>query len=482
MSQSLKDKTVKSMIWNSVHSFGTMFISFAANLVLARLLSPNDFGMIGMLMVFLALADTLINGGFASALIQKKSPTEKDYSTVFYWNLAVSFILFFIFLFTAPSIARFYSMPLLSPILRVQSVVLIINGFNIIQTNQLVKQLNFKRLAKVNIIATLISSVIGIVMAIMGFGVWSLVAKMIILSFIQSLILWLGSNWRPLKVFCLQSFRELFRFGSFMLISSFVETLYTNVQSLIIGRMFSASDLGYYTQASKVSTIPVRGLSTVVNQVSFPVFSELQDNISHLKIGVSKNIKAITFLNFPLMMLFIVIAQPLFTLLFTSKWDESVPFFQILCVSGMLYTLNTVNTNIFKSLGKSNLYLFVQVIKRVFGLVIIIIGLQFGLMGMMWGISISQYAFYLINAFYSGRVINYGIISQIKDIGITYLIAVVAGIVTYIVTINLSIHFILLLIVQVALYVVMYLGVSYFAKLEGMYIYLEILNEQRSKR
>lgn len=483
MSRSLKRQTVTGMLWTTVQRFGTVIISFITNLVLARLLTPKDFGMVGMLMVFIAIADTLIMGGLGSALIQKKKPTDEDYSTVFYWNLMISIVFFILLFLTAPAIAEFYKMPQLGSILRVQGLVLIVGAFNMVQRNQLVKQLKFKKIAQIEILAMCISSVTGIVMAFLGFGVWSLVIKMLLNGFVISLILWFGINWRPLKVFSLDSFKSLFRFGSFMLISNLIETVYTNIQVMIVGRFFSASTLGYYTQAKNLNNVPTMSLSSIVDQVSFPVFSQLQDNLSLLKAGLKKNIKAITFLNFPLSVLLIVIAEPLFKLLFTSKWDASVPFFKILCVFSMLYTINRSNVILFKAVGKINLYLYIQIATQAIGIFFIFVGLQFSLMGMMWGVALTAYISFFINAYYSGKILDYGIQEQLNDVGLTYLLSVVIGIIVWFITISINYHFILLLLLQIGLYTVLYLGFSYLLKIEGLLIYWSVIKElTRSKK
>lgn len=483
MTQSLKERTITGMIWSAVQRFGTMIISFVANLVLARLLSPEDFGVIGMLMVFIALADTLINGGFASALIQKKEPTQQDYSTVFYWNLSASAVLYVALYFSAPAIAAFYSMPLLNTVLRVQGLVLLFNAFNIIQNNQLIKQLNFKRLAKVNIIATSVGAVVGISMAFAGFGVWSLVAKMLIISIATSIILWYGSTWRPHKQFSWQSFRSLFRFGSFMLISSISDTLYKNIQALIIGRFFSATDLGYYTQAKKLNDIPTISMSAIIDQVTFPVFSLLQENLIELKNVAIKNLKAISFIVFPLMVVLIINAEPLIILLFTSKWAASIPFFQILCIYGMLYPINSMNTNIVKSLGKGKLYFYTSLIKRFIGLIAIIGGLQFGLLGMMWGIVASGLIFFFINAFISNNIINYGLLEQFRDMMYNFLISTIAGLIVYVLfASNLQLNYFTKFLIQTIFYFISYLSISYITRNESGIIILKIIKTIISNR
>lgn len=470
------------MLWSSVQRFGTMTISFVANIVLARLLTPEDFGIIGMIMVFIALSDTLVNGGFASALIQKKEPTDIDYSTVFYWNLGASLFFFLILYFSAPAIAAFYSMPKLSLILRVLGIQLFINAFNLIQHNQLVKQLNFKRLARINIIATIVGAVVGITMALLGYGVWSLVVKLLIISFAQALMLWLGSSWRPLWYFSWSSFRQLFSFGSMMLLSSLAETLVANLQKLIIGRVFSARDLGFYVQAKKLHSIPERSLPQIVSQVTFPVFSSIQDNPNRMLGAVKKSMKSLAFINFPLMTMLIVVAEPLINLLLTDRWSDSIPYFQILCFGGMMYSLNSNNVNIMKALGKSNYVFFAGLIKRSITILFILIGLQFGLTEMIIGYSASMYFWFFVNAYFSGKLINYGIVRQVSDLGFNYLTSLGAAIVTIVFTRNLDVNMYYLIIIQAFMFLGLYLLLSRVFKLEGFMLLLENIKDVKEKR
>lgn len=290
MKDSLKERTISGMLWTAVQRFGRMGIMFVGNLVLARLLSPEDFGYIGMLMVFIAIANTFVDSGFGAALIQRKEPTQTDYSTIFYWNLIVAFFFCGVFYISAPWIAAFYKLPDLVPILRVQSLVLILNAFSIIQLNQLTKQLEFKILAKVNLVAALGGVVLGILTAYMGWGVWSLVVMNLSNAFLLNVVVWYATKWKPMWCFSWQSFKSLFGYGSLILVSSLIETIYTNIQLLIVGRVFSAKTLGYFTQAKKMEEVPVIGLSEVVNQVTFSVYSQVQDDKQRLVNGLRKSI------------------------------------------------------------------------------------------------------------------------------------------------------------------------------------------------
>lgn len=475
MPENLKEKTIAGMLWSSVGRLGTMLINFLSNLVLARLLMPDDFGCIAMLYVFIAVSAIFVNGGLGTALIQRKNPTHLDYTTVFYWNLAVSLIFYLLLFFTAPAIARFYAMPQLSAVLRAQSLTLLIQAFAIVQATQLQKQLRFRELSIRNLIAAIIGTVIGIAMAFWGYGVWSLVASSLCSAVASVLLLWRMSSWRPTWEFSWKSLGSLFSFGGLMLLSSLVETIYTNLQRLIIGKMFTASDLGYYNQAKKLEEVPTTTLSTIVNEVSFPVFSKLQDDRQQLHRALRKNIKAVTYLNFPLMLLLIVIAQPLIILLYSAKWEAAVPYFQILCISGAIYTLNTLNTNIIKSLGKGSLYFIVQLAKRLLGIGMIVVGVQFGIMGMLYAVAIFGYLCYIINAVVVGRLIRYGLFSQMRDWMGYMLVTILSAVAAWGLSFILDIHPYLLMAMQIVLFCCVYLALSLLFKLEGFSIYWEVV-------
>ena len=475
MSSALRQKTIFGMIWSSIGKFGTLSLSFISNLILARILMPSDFGYIGMLHIFIAISQVFINGGLGSALIQKKDVSHIDYSTVFYWNLLLSLIFFVLLYLTAPYIADFYKMHLLKDILRVQSIILLVNSFSLVQSIQLQKNLRFKALSVRNIIAALIGAVVAIIMALIGYGVWSLVFSNLIAAITSVILLWRMSSWRPTLEFSFNSLKNLFSFGGLMLLSSLVETAYTNIQGLIIGKVFTAKDLGYYTQARKLEDVPTNALSSIVNQVSFPVFSQLQDNLDILRAGVQRSIKSISFLNFPLMVLLIVIARPLIILLYTQRWEASIPYFQILCVGAMLYTINSVNTNVTRSLGKGSLYFWVQLIKRLAGIIFIVISVQYGIEAMLWAIVILNYIFFIINGMVSGKLINYGLIAQLKDVYGVFILSITVGVVTYYGISLFSIdNYLLTLIIHTLIYSLLYISLSYIFKIDGFFTYKEV--------
>ncbi|MBO4488818.1 MAG: lipopolysaccharide biosynthesis protein [Bacteroidales bacterium] len=482
MQESLRNRTISGMIWAGIGKVGALGISFITNMILARLLMPEDFGCIAMLYIFIAISSIFVSGGLGSALIQKKEPTHIDYTTVFYWNIVMSVIFYLILFFTAPAISRMYEMPQLQNVLRIQSLVLLILPFSMVQSNQLQKQMRFKELSTRNICATFAGMVVSVVMAFMGFGLWSLVASSLMSSFTSVILLWSMSSWRPSLEFSFASLKELFSFGGLMLVSSLVESIYTNLQSFIIGKFYSAQDLGYYGQARKLEEIPTNALSSVVNDVSFPAFSSLQDDKSHLKHSLRKTIKTITYLNMPLFALLIVIASPLIHLLYGMRWDTSVPYFQILCLSSMIYTLNTLNTNVIKSLGRSGVYLIVQLSKRLIGIGLIIYGFHYGIFGLLWAIASVGYICFFINAAVNRKLIGYGIWDQMKDVGVYYLTSLAIGAGVYFLGQAMPVNQYLLMVIQIILFCGLYLLVSHFGRFEGYQTYKGIVLERWNAR
>lgn len=435
--------------------FGVMIISFCANLVLARLLTPDDYGAIGMLLIFISVSNTFIDGGFGTALIQKKEPTQEDYSTIFFWNIFISVILTGILYISSPLISEFYRLPLLSDVLKVMGTVLVINAFSVVQTNILQKKFEFKKLATINIIANIAASILAIVLALRGFGVWSLVFRYLSCSLVISIILWITTKWKPMLTFKFKSFRTLGKFGGMVLLANLVETIYTEFQGLVIGRAFSAKDLGYYTQAKRLEEIPTLGISSAVNQASFPMYARLQDDKMALSLAVRKYVRALSLLVIPLYFLFILVAEPLITILFTEKWIESVDLFKILCLVGMIYPINTVNTNVIKSLGKGKLYFNLQLWKRVLGIVLILFSVRYGLSAMMWSLVITSYIIFIINAIFSDKLIGYSFIRQIGDAFMPFAISFIILCLVYPISL-LRIHNYYTAIIQAVLFMLCY--------------------------
>lgn len=480
MAQDLKTKTISGMIWSAVQKFGNMGISFVSNIVLARMLTPEDYGCIGMLAIFIVVSNTFVDGGFGSALIQKKDPTQEDYSTIFWWNIFISSVLYGVLYLSAPFIAEFYHMELLSSILRVQGIVLIINSLNIIQTNQLRKQLKFKRLANVTIIAHIIAAVSAIILAWKGWCVWALVAQQIIASSFISILLWILNKWMPDFSFSKESFKQLFSFGSFILISNLINTFCNNIQGLLIGRFFSPAIMGYYTQAYRLEAIASQSFSGVADQVSYPVLSKFQNDNNAMKSVLQKLMISLSFVTFPMMLILILVAEPLIILLYGEQWLASVPYFQILCVAGMAVCLQGVLYFAVASKGKSKDLFVWTIIKRSVGLLAMIIGMcLWNVKGLLWGMVFGSWFLMFSNAYLVSKHVGYKLFHQIKDLLPLSFVSLLAFFLTYIISFFLVCDVYIESLIVVLVYLVIYLCFSYFLKIRSLDYCFEFIKTYR---
>jgi len=423
----LKSQTIRGVFWSFIEKFGSQFILLISQIILARLLDPRDFGLLGMLAIFIAISQAFIDSGFDNALIQKKDANQTDYSTVFFFNISIGVVLYVILFFAAPLIADFFRSPELIQLTRIVCLILIVNSFGLIQFVKFKIEMNFKAIAQVVVIANLLSAVLGIVLALLNFGVWALAGQVIGIYFFRTILFWIKSTWRPSMVFSIKSFKELFNFGSKLLLSGLISQTFENIYLLVIGRMFSATALGFYDQAKKFQQIPVATLAQVVGNVTFPAFSKIQDENEKLRLGFRKLIKLLVFINFPLMIGLAIMADPLLVVVLGDKWEPSVPYFQLLCIAGMIYTLHSSNLNILKVKGRSDLFLYLEIIKKAIVVLAIIIGLKWGIIGLIIGQIFTSFISFFINAFYTGKLISYTISNQLKDVSQTFYITIVTA-------------------------------------------------------
>jgi len=428
---SLKQKSINGMLWTVSERLSVQAVQLIIQIILARLLEPAQFGLIGMLIIFTAVAQSIMDSGFGSALIQKKDADQTDSSSIFFFNLFLGVILALVLYLAAPLIAQFYLQPELIPITRVLSLTLVINAFSLVQRALLAKKLDFKTQMKISLLAVAASGVIGIIMAYQGFGVWSLVAQMVSKSLFQAIFLWIFNDWRPTAVFNVSSLRSMFSFGSKLLISGLIDTIFNNIYQTFIGRVYSPADLGFYSKAKSIETAAIQATSSSLGQVLFPSLVHLQDDVESLKKAYRKTIRLSLFLHFPLMIGLWAIADPLFRLLLTDKWAQSIPYFQLLCIAGLLYPLHVLNLNILKVKGRSDLFLRLEVIKRVLVVVAISITYRWGIMAMLFGQVATSTIGYFLNSYFSGHLINYSQWDQIKDLIPSFISAVIMGAAMY---------------------------------------------------
>ena len=469
---SLKQKTITGLLWSSVEGVSAQGIQFIFGIILARILSPKEFGLIGMVAVFIAVSESFINSGFSSALIRKKHCTQADYSTVFYFNLLAGFIFLCVLLLSAPVISNFFNEPELKAIIRVLAFVLIIDSASMIQRTILTKRIDFKLQTRISVIASTGAGIVGVTLAYNGLGVWSLVIQTLTRQFLHSFFLWLWNKWRPVLVFSKKSFTELFGFGSKLLLSGLIDTVYRNVYHLIIGKYFSAIDLGYYTRAVQFRDLPSKNITNIMTRVSYPVLSQMQDDPVFLKAAYKKMIRSTMLVMFIVMLGLASVAEPLVISLIGEKWRQSVVYLQLLCFSAMLYPLHAINLTMLNVQGRSDLFLRLEIIKKLMAVPAIIIGIYFGIKIMIAGIIFNSFISYYINSYWSGRLINYSFKEQIKDVAPSFLLAAGVASIVFILGHFLNTSYLVKLILQVFTGIVLFIGVCELGRISD-YMYLK---------
>ena len=423
MTESLKNKTVKGVGWSFIDNLSSSGITFLVGLVLARLLTPSEYGIMAILTIFIAVSNSIVDSGFSNALIRKTDARRVDYNTVFLFNLLVSGLLYVVLFLAAPAISRFFKEPLLVEVMRVIGWVLVINALAIIPRTLFVKEVNFKTQTKVSLIASISSGVIGIGMALAGLGVWSLVGQQLSRQLLNTLFLWIYCTWRPAWEFSMQSFKELFGFGSKLLLSGLLDTGFKEIYSLVIGRCYTSAQLGQYTRANQFNQIFSSNLTTVIQRVSYPVLSSIQDESERLREAYCKVIKSTMLISFACMLGLAAVARPLILILIGEKWLPAVGFLQIICFNGMLYPLHAINLNILQVKGRSDLFLRLEIIKKIIAVGPLVLGVLFSIEYMLWGSVCTSLIAYFLNSYYSADLIDYPTKEQIKDILPTFLVS-----------------------------------------------------------
>lgn len=478
----LRQKATSGIVWVSVKRISTTAFTFISDIILARLLLPYDFGCIEMLAIFMLLSETMVNGGFGSALIQKKKPTQEDYSTIFYWNLGMATVLYVVLFFCAPVIARFYKIPLLCSVLRVQGLVLFFYAFNLIQANQLKKQFRFKITAVVSIIVSTISLGVTIALAYNGFGVWSLVVKNLIASGLTSIIFWFYVKWRPSLVFSWKSFKELFGFGFYMFLSHLVTIFSTKLQGLLIGKVYNPSTMGYYSKASGTESHASTTLSQILDQVTYPLYAEAQDNLQRIGSIVKRLAMSLSYIIFPLMFILLLVAKPMFVLLYTEKWLPSVPYFQILCFAGLAQCLQSVNFQTISAIGKSKVTFAWTMVKRGVGIACMVGGLAFfGMKGILAGAVFNAWFAYFVNMGLVSKYIGYKWNRQLLDLLPVMAASVICASLSYLCGLFLQLDMYIDGLVKLFVYAALYLGWSFVFKPEAFLNFRDIVIPYISK-
>lgn len=468
----MKNKVILGLIWKLIEKTGAQGIQFIISIILARLLLPEEYGIIALITIFLNIANIFIQSGFSSAIIQKREVDEVDCDSVFYFNLSISIIAYFILYMLSPIIANFYKNPILCSVLRVQAITLIIGGLNAVQNAIIQRKMQFKKLFIVSLVSIIIQGLVGIFMAYKNYGVWSLVISNLVGSIVTTIILWFITSWRPKFNFSIIRLKSMFKFGSRLLLSSLIDTIYNNLYSLIIGKKYNQEMLAYYNRGQNIPNLLVTNINSSIDGVLFPALSTYQDDKKGMKMLVRRSIVTSSFIVFPIMFGLLAISKPLTIILLTDKWIDSVPFMKLSCIMYAMWPIHTANLQTIKAMGRSDVFFKLEIIKKILGISILIITIPFGVYAMMIGCVINSILCTFINAYPNKHLLEYDYLQQIKDILPSLILAIVMSIIISCISIFDLSNFIIMLL-QIVLGICVYILGAWIFKFE---CFLYILN------
>ena len=473
-------KIIYSFIWKFLERTGTYLVQFIIQLVLARILLPEEYGIVAIVTVFITIANVFIQTGFNTSLIQKKDADDLDFSSVCYLSLFVALILYVLLFFFAPYIADFYNISLITPVLRVLSINLFLGAFHSVQNAYVSKKMDFKKYFYSSLAAIIISGIIGIGMAYKGFGIWSLVTQQLLNMVFVIIILLFVIKWKPKLQFSFKRTKHLFSYGWKLLVSSLIDNLYTNIYDLIIGKKYTTSDLAYYNRGKQFPYLIIANVNGSISSVLLPALSKKQDDKNVVKEMTRSAIVISSFIVFPLMFGLIAIAKPLVSFLLTDKWLDCVPFLQILCFSYVLWPIHTANLQAINALGRSDIFLKLEIIKKIIGILVIVVTIPFGIYALAFGQIFSSVISSFINAYPNKRILNYGYKEQIRDILPTFFLSSIMTIVIILINL-LKLSNIITILIQVVSGIIIYILLSHLFKLEGYIYLLNIVKKIRKK-
>lgn len=476
---SLKKQALSGVFWTGLQQFGSQGIAFVVSVILARILLPEQFGLIAMIGVVVALGQALLDAGLSQSLIRTENPDQDDFSTVFYFNLVGSVVLYLIVYSCAPLIASFYEESQLISLTRWYSLIFITNSIGAIQYTRLTKIMDFKTQLLVSIPSLILGGLIGVIMALKGYGVWSLVASGLVQSLAKSIQLWIRVKWLPSLRFDKVKFKYHFNYGYKLTLSSILDTIFNNAYIIVIGKYFSPAIVGFYNRADTLKQLPVKNIAAVLNKVTFPLFSKIQNDNVRLKTVYKKIMQMVIFVLSPTLVFMAVLAEPLFRFLLTEKWLPAVPYFQILCFNGILYPIHAYNLNILKVKGRTDLFLKLEIIKKILIVLVIGISIQWGIYGLLYGsVAVSIIAFF-INTHYSGKFIDFSALDQFISISPYLLIASVAGVCVYYIDFFLNdYHDLLRLSISSIFGILIYLFINFLLKMIAMKDLFQIIRKK----
>lgn len=425
MAESLKNKTIKGVTWSGIDNIVQYGVTFVVSIVLARLLSPDDYGLIGIITIFTAICTSLINGGFTTALVRKKEASDDDYCTAFICNLIISLILYALIFICSPLIANFFGREELVPLTRVTSLCLIAGALSLVQQTRLTKLLDFKSQTIITLTASVVSGLVGIMMALLGFGVWSLVAQILVSHILRMILLWIVNKWIPRLRFSSESFYDLFGFGWKMMVSYLLNTVWKELSQVVVGKFYTTASLGQYTRSQQFSKLLSSNLTNVIQRVTYPVLSDIQDNKERMVVAYKKIIKTTMFITAISMLFLGAISEPLLYCLIGPKWHDAAVYLPLICICGSTYPLHAINLNMLQVQGRSDLFLGLEIIKKVIDIGPLMVGALVGIMPMLYTDILATIISFFLNSHYSGKFLGYSSWMQLKDISSSYAIAII---------------------------------------------------------
>jgi O-antigen/teichoic acid export membrane protein len=477
---SLKKQALHGFFWTFLEKFSSKIVSFGVSIILARLILPEEFGLLGLTYIFTGVATVLVSSGLSNSLIRSENLDNSDYSTVFYFNVGISLTLYLILFFLAPYIALFYNEDRLTLIIQVYSLIFIFNAFGSIQKTILTIELNFKRQMTVTLPALIVSSALAVWLAYYGYGVWSLVWSAVVYSIMVALQYWFYTKWKPLWIFSKEKFKTHFNFGYKLTLAGLVNILLINAYYVIIGKFFTLTQVGYYQRAESLKDLPVSNLSVVLDQVTYPIFSKIQNDPDKLRDAYKLMMQLAIFAIAPVMAILIVIADTLFVTLYTEKWLSAAPFFQIMAVAAILFPIQAYNVNILKIKGRTDLVFKIVLFTRVLSIGLIFAAFSFGIYVLLWTQLVTAVLFFVIYSYFSGKLIDYSTWKQIKDIIPSVLLATLIGVLLHFVYIYLApFGNIWRLLISIVLGFTSYLCAAYILKMKQLLYLLDLMKSRK---
>lgn len=474
-------KVLTNLIWRFLERCGAQIVNFVVTIILARLLSPEHYGTIALVTVFITILQTFVDSGFGNALIQKKDADDVDFSSVFYFNITSCTILYIIMFFAAPYIAAFYKIPELIPIVRVISLKLIIAGLKNVQQAYVSRNMMFKKFFFATLIGTIGAAILGITMAYFGFGVWALVAQQLFNLTVDTILLWIMVKWRPKKVFSFRRLKGLLSYGWKLLAVSLMNNLYNEARQLVIGKVYTPADLALYNKGRQFPDLFVKNINTSIDSVLLPAMSREQDNVGHVKAITRRSIRVSSFIMAPFMVGLALVSKPLIVFLLTEKWLECAPFMSVFCLAFLFKPINTANLNAIKAMGRSDLFLLIDIFKIIVGIITLIIAVPYGTMAIALSFLISTVISTLINVFPNKSLLKYGYIEQIKDL-LNPIIPILAMVLTTYAAGYLALSPLLMLCVQIPIGIITYITLSALTKNESFRYSLAMIKRLFKKR